>query len=292
MTVKSEIQAMSADLTSAERKIAAVVLADYPFGGLLTIQELAAKAHVSPPSITRFTAKLGCAGYHEFQRRLIDELKQSARRSPIDLRATQEVEARDGLLKDYVARVQNRLGQVTDTVSEADFDAICDMLADPRRAIFILGGRVSDSLGLFFSMSLRFLRRDIYHVPSNPELWPEYIQRMRSKDVVVLFDFRRYQPGLLNFAESLSEAAKPQIVLVTDQWLSPIAGLAARTIAMPIEVGTAWDTIVPPLAVLEAMVVKIAEDNWDDVHPRLQAWDRLRRRSSPPQSTQDQEPLP
>ena len=48
-------------LTASERKIANAILADYPFTGLQTIQELAERTGVSAPSITRFVSKVGLA---------------------------------------------------------------------------------------------------------------------------------------------------------------------------------------------------------------------------------------
>ncbi|SHO65941.1 transcriptional regulator, RpiR family [Pseudoxanthobacter soli DSM 19599] len=277
MTVKAQILSVSEEMTAAERKISAVVLADYPFGGLASIQELAERAKVSAPSITRFVAKLGCAGYQEFQRRLIDELKEGAR-SPIDLRATQDISARRGFLPAYFERVRSRLEQAAADVPEETFEAVCALIADPKRAVYVMGGRVSDSLARFLAINLRLVRKGVHHIPADPEMWPDYIQTMTSRDVVVLFDFRRYQPSLLRFAETASRTARPQIVVVTDQWLSPVAQLAQRIFALPIAVGTAWDTLVGPLALIEALVVKISEDEWENTRARFEAWDGLRDR--------------
>jgi len=113
-------------------------------------------------------------------------------------------------------------------------------------------------------------------------MWPEYFQMMRPRDVVVIFDYRRYQRSIELFASRAAAAARPQIVLFTDQWLSPVAIHASRVFALPIEVGTLWDTFAAPLVLIEAMVVKVSTDNWAAVRPRLETWDRLR--IDPPQA--------
>ena len=161
-------------------------------------------------------------------------------------------------------------------MSDADFLAVCEALGDRRRQVFVIGGRVSDALAHFLSMSLRFLRPGVHHVPGDPEMWPEYFQTMRPRDVVVIFDYRRYQHSLELFAERAAATARPQIVLFTDQWLSPVATHATRIFALPIAVGTLWDTFAAPLVLIEAMVVKVSTDNWEAVRPRLETWDRLR----------------
>ena len=84
MTLRVRIEKLSGELTASERELATVLLSDYPFAGLETIQSLAERTRVSAPSITRFVNKLGCRGYQEFQRTLIGELKEG-QRSPVDM---------------------------------------------------------------------------------------------------------------------------------------------------------------------------------------------------------------
>ncbi len=275
MALKSDLQQMSADLTAAERRIATVVLADFPFSGLGTIQELADKAKVSAPSITRFVSKLGYAGYQEFQRHLIEELKESAR-SPVDLRFNQRPATPDGFLSEYFQRVGERLDAMTANVHENEFKAFCAMLGDPSRSVFVIGGRLSHGLAHLLAVSLQFLRGDVQLVPADQELWPEYLQRMKKRDVLVIIDFRRYQKSLERLAEVAMGESAPQIVLITDQWLSPISRHAARTFSLPIAVGTAWDSYAAPLALIEAAVVMVSERDWNATRSRIEAWDRLR----------------
>ena len=75
MLIRDQIKKKSKSMTQSERKLATALLSDYPYAGLISIHELADRADVSPPSITRFVTKIGLAGYQEMQRRLITELK-------------------------------------------------------------------------------------------------------------------------------------------------------------------------------------------------------------------------
>ena len=275
MSLKSDLQHLAPSLTAAERRIATVVLADFPFSGLGTSQELAEKAKVSAPSITRFVSKLGFSGYQELQRQLIEELKESAR-SPVDLRFNQRPVMSKGFLADYSRRVGERIDDIASHVSEDEFDAFCALLGDASRSVYVIGGRVSQGLAHLLAVSLQFLRADVQLMPADPEQWPEYIQRMRKRDVLVMIDFRRYQKSLERLAELATAQAAPQIVLITDQWLSPISRHAARTLAMPISVGTAWDSYASVMTLIEAAVVVVSERDWDATRRRIEAWDRLR----------------
>ncbi|MEJ8572989.1 MurR/RpiR family transcriptional regulator [Microbaculum marinum] len=262
-------------LTASEQKVASVVLADYPYGGLATIQELAARTRVSAPSITRFIAKIGCSGYQDFQRRLIGELKQREL-SPIELKLTEAPSRDTHFLTDYTYRLVGQMKYMAESIPPQQFDKVCGLIADPSRNIFILGGRVTDSIAQLLSVHLRQIRSRIYHLPSDPEIWPEYVLRMRKQDVVIFFDLRRYQPALAELAQVISEQRQSTVVAITDKWLSPVAGHSTHIFALPIEMETAWDTQVCLVTLVEAMIVRVSEADWPATRKRIESWDKIR----------------
>ncbi|HWK64599.1 MAG TPA: MurR/RpiR family transcriptional regulator [Rhizobiaceae bacterium] len=280
MTVRETIRRETAKLTASERKIAHAVLADYPFSGIQTIQELAERTGVSAPSITRFVSKIGFAGYQEFQRQLIGELREG-RRSPLDLKATERVSDGD-FLADYTRRASVLLADMATAVPQEQFDRILKLLSDPSRNIFLLGGRISDTVAGLLSRHLRQIRPRIHHLSPNPEQWPDQLLNMRRQDVFVLFDFRRYQPDLARLAEVVANKRHSTIVLITDRWMSPIARYSDHVVALPIENDTAWDTAICAVAFVEALIVKVSQADWPATKTRIEAWDELR--LSPPVS--------
>lgn len=282
MTVREKIRCETATLTASERKIAGAVVADYPFAGLQTIQELADRTGVSAPSVTRFVAKIGFAGYQEFQRQLISELREGSR-SPLDLKVTQKLGKDDAFLADYARRAVASIDEMAGSISQEQFDRILILLSDTARNIFLLGGRISNTVAGLLSLHLRQIRPKVFHLPPNPEHWPDQILRMRKQDVFVLFDFRRYQPDLARLAEIVATKRQPTIVLITDKWMSPVARYSDHVVALPIENDTAWDTAVCAVTFIEALIVKVSEADWQATRKRIEAWDALR--LSPPSTT-------
>ena len=61
--------------TPTERRAAHILLSHYPFAGLDTVAEFAARAGISAPSVLRFITRLGFGGFPEFQRHLRGELE-------------------------------------------------------------------------------------------------------------------------------------------------------------------------------------------------------------------------
>lgn len=273
-SVKARLESLSEALTLTERKLCTALLLDYPFAGLVTIQDLATKTKSSPPSISRFVNKLGFSGYQDFQRQLIDELKES-NQSPLDLHEKSRV-LQGAFLEDFVARTTGLLSESALAVTEFQFERICALLADEKRSIYVIGGRISDAIARYLSGHLHQMRGNVFHLPSDPESWPEYLLRMKPKDVLFVVDFRRYQPSLAMLAERASTSQGTQVVVLTDKWQSPVAKTASEVIATPIESGTVWDSYVGALVLVEAIVTRIAEGNWGKVKHRIEQWDALR----------------
>lgn len=273
MTIREQIESSSDNLTQSERKLATALLSDYPYAGLVSIQELASRAEVSAPSITRFVNKIGLGGYQEMQRNLLAELK-AGDRSPVDLHeAGQGIEGR--YLAEFIARAASQMQSACDAVTEAQFQRICTLLVDPKRSVYALGGRTSDSIAQHLSFHLRQARQGVAHLPRDPQAWPEYLLRLQPGDVFFLVDFRRYETALTRLAEQAA-ARKAQVVLMTDKWLSPATRHASEVLAVPIETGTVWDSYSAALTVAEALVTRVAEDNWDVTRARIEAWDAAR----------------
>src|SRR3954463_2420961 len=82
-TVAAAIRDRRDEFTQAERRVARVLLSDYPSAGLSTAAELAARAGTSAPSVVRFSTRLGMDGFADLQERLRRELGTRTS-SPVD----------------------------------------------------------------------------------------------------------------------------------------------------------------------------------------------------------------
>lgn len=276
MALESEIRQRMDDLTAAERKVATAMLADYPFAGLLTLAELAKRARASSQSILRLVTKLGFKGYGEFQRAVIGEIKEGYH-SPVILHETSDQQGADNvslskLTKATVAAVQETI----QAMPEKQFRTICELMADPKRSVFLIGGRISHTIAMFLFRHLRQIRPKVYLVSEDEEEWPEYLLRMGRKDIVLVIDYRRYQSNLERFAEMATQDRGARIILFTDKWFSPVSKFSDYTLPAAVDVGTPWDTSLPLLLIVEAIINRVSEQDWDATRKRIGLWDGLR----------------
>ena len=99
---------------------------------------------------------------------------------------------------------------------------------------------------------------------------------MKAGDIFFVVDFRRYQTSLASLARMAREERNARVIVMTDKWISPVARHATDVLPVPIESGTLWDTYSSALAIMEAIVTRIAEDNWENTRNRIESWDKLR----------------
>jgi DNA-binding MurR/RpiR family transcriptional regulator len=91
---------------------------------------------------------------------------------------------------------------------------------------------------------------------------------------VALFDIRRYDARMLEFAASAKERGA-RIVLITDQWISPIARLAVHSLPLRIEAPSPWDSNMVPLFVAETLVAAMVAASWPATQARIRELESL-----------------
>jgi DNA-binding MurR/RpiR family transcriptional regulator len=275
-SIAEHVRASAGRLTAQERKAAQALLMNYPTAGLAPVAEFAERARVSAPTVLRFVAKLGFLGYPDFQRQLREELEAQLA-SPL-AKPAREAGPRspprpfiDPFSEAAVANLQGTFRYL----SEDDFSAIVELLCDRRRSVHLLGGRFTDALARYLAAHLSLVRPDVRHVPSGIGVWRDRLLDIRRRDVVFVFDIRRYQEDVIAFARDAA-ARGAEMVLVTDQWISPLSRQAKHVLACRVAAPSRWDSSVALLAVVEALTAAATERLGEFARKRIEELERLR----------------
>ncbi|MEO8744880.1 MAG: MurR/RpiR family transcriptional regulator [Candidatus Dormiibacterota bacterium] len=262
-------------LSPAERKLARVLLASYPIAGLESVARFAERAHVSPPTVTRFITKLGFRGYPEFQEVLRHEV-QARLSSPLArYRGDQAPAATDSVLSDALEVSSLNVKATLEVISHRDFNEAVDMLADVRRRVMVLGGRVSAPLARYLAGQLHLLRPGIGLVDAERSGPAQQLVDMRKGDVLIVFDYRRYQADSIESARVASNQGC-NVILFTDPWLSPASGFARQVIVTSVDMVGPFDSLVGAMAVVEGVVAAVLSRLGPRAQSRMQSLERLR----------------
>lgn len=261
-------------MTRAERQLANVILESYPVSGLGSITAIAESAGVSAASVARMVQKLGFKGFPEFQSALRAELGAKLE-NPIARRATWvESASEKHVLNRFTETVISNIDKSLAQVDPEDFDPAAEILADTGRHVFIVGGRITGTLADYLFTHLQVIRGGVTRVGAISNSWPDYLLEVSEGDVVVVYDVRRYEISTQKLAERAHKRGA-RIVLITDQWQSPVSKFATYCFNCHVSVPSAWDSNVALMLLTETFIAAVQDANWEHSRKRLEGLEKM-----------------
>lgn len=254
-TIGEEIRDRLGDMTPSERKVARTLLTTYPTAGLESLPSLAETAGVTGPTVLRFVRKIGFDGYPDFQRSLRREVQARSEGLP-SLYVTRSAAPGDDLLRDSRAAFVRALDTtLASTALAQDLDPVVALLTDRKRRIWFVGGRFSQLVASYLCLQLRMLRPGCHLVSEAPDRRLLDGLELSRKDVLCLFDYRRYQPDTV--AVGAMAAERGAVVLAfTDPWLSPVVEHARHVLISHADSASPFDSLLGAFALTELITAK------------------------------------
>lgn len=267
-TVQDLIRSSFDRLTRSERQLATALTSHYPMSALGSITTIAEQAGVSTPTVVRMVRKLGFKGFPDLQTRIHEELETTLS-NPIAKHDRWANDAPDThILNRFAEATIANLRETLSGIRTSDFDLARDLLKDLRNHVYIVGGRITKSLAEYLFTHCQVIRPNVTLIAPTPSTWPHYALNMKSGDVLVIFDIRRYEREI----ETLSRIAAERGVhtlLFTDQWKSPVAKTATVVFRVETEVPSAWDSSVVMMFIVEALIEAIQSSAWKTTRDRM-----------------------
>ena len=273
-TVEQQIRAHFDALTRAERQLASHITRHYPVAALGSITALAKAADVSTPTVVRLVQKLGYKGYPDFQTVVRAEVEERLI-SPIAKHdrwagGVPDTHILNRFADAVVGNLQATLGQI----DHDDFDAVAGLMADKNRKIFAMGGRITHAMADYFVTHMKVIRPDVTLISDMSNAWPPALIDMGPGDVVLAFDIRRYENNVLSLVEMAADQGA-EVVLITDQWVSPAAERARYRLSAHIEAPSAWDSTVAIQVLVETLMAAVQSLTWEDTQARMKRLEDL-----------------
>jgi DNA-binding MurR/RpiR family transcriptional regulator len=254
MQVADRIGSQGAALTTAERRVAEVVLARPQLVAFGTVAELASAAGSGAATVVRLSTKLGYDGFTALQAAVQAELAAQLRPAAERIRepAGADLTTRHQQLE--VANVHASL----EAVSAETLAAVVDHLADRDARVFVLSGDASRGVALQFVGDLGSLRDDVTLIDGNPIAVRRQAALLHAGDVLLTLDLRRYERWVVDVAQS-ARAAGVWSVALTDSVLSPLAQIADATVVLAAAGSGPFDSHTGTLAVFDLFVSAVAD---------------------------------
>ncbi|MEX0758811.1 MAG: MurR/RpiR family transcriptional regulator [Tistlia sp.] len=266
------LKAAYAELGKQEKSVARAILKDYPVSALSTVAALADSAGVSTATVLRLVNRLGHETYGQFQEAVKRDLN-TLLQGPSD-RFDPAPGAPGSFAQATFAQVGGNLKEGARGVLEADFQDVVELLADPRRTTYCIGGRYSRYVAGLFADYLGVLRDKVHLADGQPDGWSRLLVDMDSRSTVVVFDIRRYQRTVRRFA-ALAKQRGARLVVVTDVWADRATFEADYTFQLPTASPSLMDSFAAPLVLAESLIGALAIRLKDSLKERLALCEEL-----------------
>jgi DNA-binding MurR/RpiR family transcriptional regulator len=218
--VAERIRASGRQLTAAERRVAAAILAAPQAVGFGTVAELAVTADVGAASVVRLATKLGFDGYTELQaciqRDLTDQLRPAAERIQ---------EAGEGPRSGHATTEADNVRATVEGATDEAVGAVVGRLADLDKPVTVLTGEASIGVAQQFVSQLHQLRADVSLLAGSDVAIRRELAVMSVATTMLVIDLRRYERWVLD-AHQVAHGRGIWSAGLTDSMLSPIAALA------------------------------------------------------------------
>jgi DNA-binding MurR/RpiR family transcriptional regulator len=275
-TVGARASASLPTLSRAERRVGRTLLADYPSAGLVSAARLAERAEVSPPTVLRFAQSLGYDGFTDLQVALRAELTAQ---SSGPLTRLPHAAAAGGPLDRLLqqARAQNdRAAETLAQLPASALDAAVALLADTSRPLYLHGGQFSHLLAMHLAAHLEQLRPAVRVLsdPGGRDLGA--MIELTRRDVVVLFDYHRYQRSAADLAVRVHRAGAT-VLLITDDLACPVAPDAEVVLAASSTVDTTYQSMAAGFLLTELLIPLVMEAVGEPARTRMALWEEHRR---------------
>ncbi len=261
--------------SKGQRQIARFLLAHYDKAAYMTAAKLGSEVSVSESTVVRFVMELGYEGYPEFQKAL-QELIRTKLTSVQRMEVTNHLIGEGDVLEKVLMSDVDKIKRTLEGVGREDFNAAVNAIVKAKN-IYIIGVRSSYTLATFLNYNLRMIFDNVrlIETTSGGELF-EQILHVGEGDVMIAISFPRYSKRVIN-AVAYARKAGAQVVALTDSYESPIAGQDNHVLVAQSDMASFMDSLVPPMSILNALVVAVSRAREEEVSQRLhkleEIWD-------------------
>lgn len=263
----SRLETARRQMRPSEQKLADIVMAD-PQGVIeLTMDEIAARAGVSPPTVARFCAAIGCGGFREFKIRLARDQGYGARFAHPDVDAGDEPGT---IARKIIDATVSALAAIRNEIEPGALDRAVDTLANAARIEFYGSG----SSGIVAQdIQHRFFRLGMPTVAySDPHVFCMSALTLGPGDVVVAISNSGRTSDILEATRDAISVGAGVVAITRSN--SPLAQIASVAICVDVaedsDVYSPMTSRIAHLVIGDALTVALALRKGDMARLRLE----------------------
>ncbi|GAA2523512.1 MurR/RpiR family transcriptional regulator [Pilimelia columellifera] len=256
-------------LTPTQRRIAHYLSVNAATAGYLSAAELADRAGVSQPSVTRFATALGHDGYLGLRRQLRDI-------AAAENLGQGQHDQREGANRAQAALRAEAAGLIRLADSLADLTAVdrAARLLAASRPLVVLGLRAAAPLAAHFSYFARKILPDVRTITDGGSSLGDQLEQAHAAgaSAMLAIVLPRYPRESVE-AVAAATAIGLGVVGLTDSPVSPVDGRCAVSLVAPVGADLVFDLHAGPLSLATVLLQAICDADPGQTQDRLEAFD-------------------
>jgi DNA-binding MurR/RpiR family transcriptional regulator len=252
------------ELTKVDEKIAEYFTDNLTTIGFYTSSTLANEIGVSDSSVVRFIHKLGYKGYSEFRTDMnlgiaekFEKTRQESLMPSEKFAQTKESLKNDDLVSDISDNILNNLEQTLSRLDMKVVKQVASLLISSKRKC-ICGFRGTASCATYLANKLILMLpnvRALIHADSNVI---EQTFDLRKGDCLFVYSFPRYSE-INKVIMELAKKNGANIILITDNYASPLAKLADIVITANVKGRGFVNSYIAPMCISDIVLLAVSK---------------------------------
>lgn len=208
MDIFATLQEERAQLSPSEQRIADILLNDFDFAVNASIIELAERAEVSPPTVTRFCRRVGCQSFSDFKVQLAKTAYVGVRYLNPEAKSTEPAD----VASDIITKAQNALFLMHRAIDPGILDRVAEKLSKAEM-IYAFGSGGNSSMIASEIQNRLFRLGSRVTVSSDHSMQLMMTAAARPRDVVIGSSFSGRNAELVRSFNLAREAGITTIAL-------------------------------------------------------------------------------
>jgi DNA-binding MurR/RpiR family transcriptional regulator len=257
--LRADLVARSGTLSKRLAQVARFFLNHPEEVAIDTLVRLADQAQVPPATITRFAKELGFTGFADlqgvFRERLLGPRLPYAARMAEPRIDDAGLDQPGHVFASFVQAAIQSLLRIDEALDRESLDAFVEALA-ASDAVHVAAARGAFGLGAYTVYGLANIGKRAHLVDNLGAMRAEQIAAMGTNDTLIVMTFDDYTPETVEAAR-LAASKGRRVLAITDNALSPVAGLALHTLYVNEARLGHFRSQVPAMVVCQAMIVSL-----------------------------------
>ncbi|UJF17937.1 MurR/RpiR family transcriptional regulator [Vibrio sp. SS-MA-C1-2] len=260
--------------TDSELKLHQFICDNFEQLSFYGIIDIAERTNISKATVGRYLQKIGFTGFLAFKSAI--KQKHNSISMPIpatiskkSVSSSQRKTDSTEQVNRYIQKITKLFEQFSNSLNIQDIDRLVELIADPKRKVYVVGPASSGALALHFTTLLKYYNANIQLLPLDYGELPKALLNVSHDSLLVVFSYYRFSSTALKITEYF-HSKKANVAVITNTYSHPYGKYCQLQYIMPSHTQSVFHSRMAGFLFIELLLdliqIKIGkESNFDEL---------------------------